>query len=333
MKRLSAITVSLLSGIASSACEGTQSMFNPDGPAARSIAHLGWMLIAVCLAVYVAVVAVLLSALLRRRRPGDDQPEAEGRQRRVVAAAVGFTVIVLVSFTAASAVVGRGLTSPTETNTLTIDVVGHQWWWDFQYHGSSPSDLITVPNELHIPVGVPVVLSTQSRDVIHSFWVPNLHGKRDLIPGETTQIWIQADEAGHYRGQCAEYCGHQHARMALLVVAEPMEAFQAWLAQQRRPATEPASSEAQRGKNVFLGSTCATCHSIRGTNAGSRIGPDLTHLASRSTLGAGTLPNRPEQLQQWVQNPHAAKPGVRMPPNTLAPEDLQALVAYLGGLR
>jgi cytochrome c oxidase subunit 2 len=228
---------------------------------------------------------------------------------------------------------GRGLTQPSGPAAVTIDVIGHQWWWDFQYRDVTPSDMVTSPNELHIPVGVPVVLRLQTRDVIHSFWVPSLHGKRDLVAGYTNHLWIQADTPGVYRGQCAEFCGHQHANMAFTVVAEPVDAFQTWLQQQRRPAAEPATDLQRRGRDVFLQSPCVSCHTVRGTDAGSRLGPDLTHVASRLTIAAGTLPNTRGHLAGWIADPQSIKPGVRMPANPLPAEDLQAVLAYVRALR
>jgi cytochrome c oxidase subunit 2 len=243
------------------------------------------------------------------------------------------TVITLVGIAASSVVAGRGIYSPSGPGALTVDVVGHQWWWDFQYHDITPSDVFTSPNELHIPVGVPVVIKAMSTDVIHSFWVPNLMGKRDLIPGMVTNTWIQADEPGVYRGQCAEFCGHQHAHMALNVVAEPIDKFQAWIRRQRESAPEPATEQERRGRDVFMQSPCVTCHAIRGTDAGSHIGPELTHVASRLTLAAGTLPNARGHLAGWIANSQSIKPGNRMPPNALAPADFQALLAYVRSLR
>jgi cytochrome c oxidase subunit 2 len=192
---------------------------------------------------------------------------------------------------------------------------------------------VNSPNELHIPVGVPVVLKAMSRDVIHSFWVPNLHGKRDLIPGIETQTWIQADAPGTYRGQCAEFCGHQHAHMAFEVIAESPDQFQSWLQQQRKAAPPPSTPETKRGHDVFMRNACVMCHTIRGTDAGSRIGPELTHVAARRLIAAGTLPMTREHLSQWVVDPQAAKPGNRMPPNPLSDEDLDALLSYLETLR
>jgi cytochrome c oxidase subunit 2 len=312
---------------------GDQSAFDPHGPIARSIAVHGWWLLLTCIAVYVIVMAAFFIALGRRRRDTDDLPETTARLTRNISIAVALTVLTLIGIATSSVVAGRGLYSPSGAGAIAVDVVGHQWWWEFQYHDVTPSDVFTSPNELHIPVGVPVVLKAMSTDVIHSFWVPNLMGKRDLIPGIVTNTWIQADEPGVYRGQCAEFCGHQHAHMALEVVAEPMDKFQAWIRHQREPAPEPSTDEEKRGRDVFMQSTCVTCHAIRGTDAGSHVGPELTHVGSRLTLAAGTLPNARGHLAGWIANSQSIKPGNRMPPNALAPGDLQAVLAYVRSLR
>jgi cytochrome c oxidase subunit 2 len=317
-------------------CGGNQSMFNPQGPAARSIAGLGWMLMALSAVVYVAVMMALAIAVLRRRHHTDQLPETTARLTRNVTLASGATAIVLVGLAVMTFAADRGLSSPSGPGAVTVDVIGHQWWWEFQYRDVSPQEFVTSPNELHIPVGVPVVLKASSRDVIHSFWVPSLHGKRDLIPGEVTNTWIQADRAGVYRGQCAEFCGHQHANMAFVVVAEPMPAFLAWIRHQREPSAPLADASAaplRRGRDVFMQGACATCHTIRGTGAGSRVGPELTHVGSRMTLAAGTLPNTRDHLADWVMHAQSIKPGSRMPQIALAPSDHQALVAYLRSLR
>ena len=322
-----------LTAMAGAACEGNQSMFNPKSGAADSIANLGWLLFGVGGIVYLTVMAALAWALIRKRRPDDDLPETTRRLGKVIAVGVAVTTIVLVSLTASSAWVARGLGAPAGAGAIHITVVGHQWWWDFQYRYPTASSLLSSPNELRIPVSVPVVLAVQSRDVIHSFWVPNLHGKRDLIPGETTHLLIQADEPGVYRGQCAEFCGHQHARMAFTVVAEPMDRFQAWVAQLQTPAPEPASDQERRGRDLFMRSTCVTCHTIAGTTAQARVGPELTHLASRLTIAAGTLPNTREHLRAWVHDPPALRPGVRMPASPFTDDELDAVIAYLRSLR
>jgi cytochrome c oxidase subunit 2 len=315
------------------ACSGQQSVFNPQGPAARSIAGHGWFLLAVCAVVYVLVLVALAWALLRRRAEGEEPPANDRRMSAVVSVAVAVTTLTLVALLVSSVLAGRGLTSPSGAGAVTIDVIGHQWWWEFRYRDVSPSEFVTSPNELHIPVGVPVVLKAQSRDVIHSFWVPNLHGKRDLIPGQITHTWLQADRPGVFRGQCAEFCGHQHARMAFTVVAEPVDSFKRWIEEQRRPASEPTTPEQRQGQHVFLTSTCVMCHTVRGSRAASRVGPELTHVATRATLAAGTLPNTPEHLARWVRDPQAIKPGSRMPAAELSAADLDALLAYLRSLR
>jgi cytochrome c oxidase subunit II len=306
---------------------------DPAGPQAAAIAGVTWLFFIVCGAVYVVVLGALAWAIARRRRESDDAPETAVRLGWIVAAAAGVTVVTLVALTAASVLAGRGLLSPTGPGAVTIDVIGHQWWWEFQYHDVSANERVNAPNELHLPVGVPVVLKAMSRDVIHSFWVPNLHGKRDLVPGFVSHMVVQADREGTYRGQCAEFCGHQHAHMAFLVIVEPMDAFTQWLQQQRQGARQPADDAAKRGHDLFMTGPCVMCHTVRGTAAGSRIGPDLTHVASRQTIAAGTLPNTRDHLTQWVSNSQSVKPGNRMPPVPFSPDDLQAVVAYLQGLR
>jgi cytochrome c oxidase subunit 2 len=188
-------------------------------------------------------------------------------------------------------------------------------------------------NEIHIPTNRPVVLKVTSRDVIHSFWVPNLQGKRDLIPGYTTALWVQASRSGVFRGQCAEFCGVQHAHMAFDVVAESDEEFARWLDARRQPGRDPPDATARKGRDVFMQTRCAGCHTIRGSDAAGQTAPDLTHIASRSTLGAGSLPNTPDNLAAWIRDPQRVKPGNQMPPNLLADDDLHALVAYLETLR
>jgi cytochrome c oxidase subunit 2 len=312
---------------------GVQNALDPAGPLAAAISSLTWWFFGVLAVVYVLVIGALVWAIVRRRTAADDSPETGHRLGLSITAAATVTVVTLVVLTYASVATGRGLLSPSGPGAITVDVIGHQWWWEFQYHDVSPSEIVNAPNELHIPVGVPVAIRAISRDVIHSFWVPSLHGKRDLIPGMVTHTWIQADEPGVYRGQCAEFCGHQHANMAFLVVAEPMEQFTAWLQQQRRGAPPPQTDEQQRGHDVFMRGPCVMCHTIRGTSAGSRVGPDLTHVASRQTIAAGTLPNTRGHRAGWIADSQSIKPGNRMPPNLVQGEDLQAILAYLETLR
>jgi cytochrome c oxidase subunit 2 len=314
-------------------CGGVQSPLNPAGPQASAIAALTWWFFGVCAVAYVLTIGAAAWAALRRRQPSDDDPATARRLATVIAAAVAVTVVTLIVLTVSSVVAGRGLLSPSAPGAITIDVIGHQWWWDFRYHDVSANEVVSVPNELHLPVGVPVAIKAMSRDVVHSFWVPNLHGKRDLIPGTVTHTWIQADTPGVYRGQCAEFCGHQHAHMAFLVVAEPMDQFLKWLQHQRAGAPAPATDLARRGHEVFMTGPCVLCHTIRGTPAGSRFGPDLTHVAGRQTIAAGTLPTTRGHLTGWVADSQSIKPGNRMPPNLVSGPDLQAVVAYLETLR
>ncbi len=315
------------------ACSGVQNPLNPAGPQASAIASLTWLFIGVCVVAYVLTLGAAAWAIARKRDASDDSAATSRRLGWVIGIATGVVAVILVILTVSSVVAGRGLLSPSAPGAITVNVVGHQWGWDFSYDDVSPNQVFSSPNELHIPVGIPVVLKAESRDVIHSFWVPNLHGKRDLIPGFATHTWIQADKPGVYRGQCAEFCGHQHAHMAFRVVAEPMDEFLRWIENQRRGAPQPANDVQKRGHDVFMQGPCVMCHTIRGTAAGSRFGPDLTHVASRQTIAAGTLPTTRGHLAGWITNSQSIKPGNRMPPNSLSGDDLQALLTYLETLR
>ena len=228
---------------------------------------------------------------------------------------------------------GQRRLSASEAPGLTIRVLGHQWWWELEYEGADPSRSFTTANEIHVPVGVPVLLKLESTDVIHSFWVPSLMGKMDLIPGRSTTLRFTADRAGTYRGQCAEFCGLQHAKMGMLVIAQEPEAFGRWRDAQVHPRIEPASAAASAGEAAFTAAPCSMCHQIRGTGAAGRIGPDLTHLGSRSTLGAATLPMSRGNLAAWIVDPHGIKPGVNMPLVKLDPDQINTISAYLEGLK
>jgi cytochrome c oxidase subunit 2 len=212
-------------------------------------------------------------------------------------------------------------------------VIARQWWWELQYQADPPSQMVTTANELHIPVGKTVLLQLQSRDVIHSFWVPALHGKRDLIPGHPSTTAIRADRPGLYRGQCAEFCGVQHARMGLLVVAEPPDQFERWLAAARRPPPAPTTATARRGREVFLQGPCVMCHTVSGTIAAATNGPNLTHVASRMSLAAGTVANVRGHLAGWIADSQGIKPGNHMPRLSLPSADLLAVVEYLETLK
>ena len=310
-----------------------QSALDPRGPIANAISGLMWTLFGVSAVVYVLVLLALWWALTRTRREADAAPQTTARINRVVGLLTVVTTLTLVGLVTASALSDHRLTSPSGPGAITVDVIGHQWWWEFQYHNITPSQWVTSPNELHIPVGVPVVVRAISTDVIHSFWVPNLEGKRDLIPGIITHTWIQADTPGVYRGQCAEFCGYQHAKMAFYVVAEPMDRFQAWIQGQRMPAREPSTPEETHGRDVLVRSACVLCHAINGTIAGSHVGPDLTHVGSRRSIAAGILSNSDERLDAWTDDPQSIKPGNEMPAHLLSVSDRHAVVAYLRSLQ
>jgi cytochrome c oxidase subunit II len=330
------IACALLTG-----CPKQQSALDPTGPQAALIDHLFWFIFWVTLIVY-CIVLTIFSFGIGKRRVGKEIPpptvihetKAEAPLATIVAASTLVTVILLFIILVKSVEASKWESQALQSkNPISIQVVGHQWWWEVTYPNTQPDQIVTTANEIHIPVGVPVVINSTSRDVIHSLWAPNIHGKRDLIPGYTTAVWIQADQEGRFRGQCAEFCGHQHAHMAFFIVAESPDKFQQWMQQQLKPAADPTDPLATRGKQIFTSRTCVMCHTVRGTEAGSRVGPDLTHLASRETIAAGTLPNNIGNLAGWVTNPQSIKPGNRMPPNPMNSEDLQALLAYLQTLR
>lgn len=324
-----------------SGCSGIQSALDPKGPKAAGVLHLTWFLVVTAAVVYLVVVGMLFFALRRgSQSPVDLDQEIgteviardRGLQIWVVAGTV-VTTIILIGFVFVDLSTAHSLSRVGGAAPLRIDVVGHQWWWEVKYPDPDPQNDIETANEIHVPVGRAVLIKMKSGDVIHSFWAPNLDGKKDLIPGHETVTWFRADTVGVYRGQCAEFCGYEHAKMAFYVVAEPRVAFERWLTQQRAEAPKPADSLAQEGERVFLSSSCAMCHSIAGTGAGSNNGPDLTHLASRRTIAAGTLPNTAANLESWILAPQSIKPGAKMPANQIDPRSLRALVAYLQGLK
>ena len=315
---------------------GQHSAIASAGPQAGRIEGLWWLMFWVCTAVFVAVMVALGGAMARRHRsepPHALTPEEKGKMNRLVGGAVGVTVVILFVLLVASVGTGRAIESLSAPHAPIVKVTGHQWWWQVEYEDAVPGHSLTTANEIHIPVGQPVLFRLQATDVIHSFWVPNLHGKRDMIPGHDNEIWIQADRPGVYRGQCAEFCGFQHAHMGLLVIAEPAAQYEAWYKAQLQPAALPATPQQERGRQLVQTLPCALCHNLQGTQASGKTGPDLTHLASRRTIAAGTLPNTPGNLAGWILDPQTVKPGNHMPANSMASEDVQALLAYLEMLK
>jgi cytochrome c oxidase subunit 2 len=310
-------------------------VLDPASPEAASTRQLFYFMMAVSVLVYVIVVGALL-LVIRDRRLAADDPESPAREDKAGSAiklALIVVVPVLFVFLLYDFAVARGIGRMPNTSMLTIDVTGHQWWWEVTYEDPIPHNIFRTANEIHIPVGQPVRIKLASRDVIHSFWVPNLSGKKDLILGHKNELVIRADRAGIYRGQCAEFCGLEHAKMALAVVAESPEDFTKWVRHQREPALLPSDSLAATGLAVFETGPCATCHTIASTRAAATVGPDLTHMASRMTIAAGTLANTRGNLAGWIVDPQTIKPGAKMPANSLQPKELQALLAYLGTLK
>jgi cytochrome c oxidase subunit 2 len=321
---------------------GIQNAINPAGPQAANLSRLWWLMFIVCTVVFVLVMIVFLLSLRNRtKEPLATIPpvlelsqEQERRFRNGVIGAITVTVIILFVFLIASFSAGRSMTAElAHKNGLTIEVTGHQWWWEIRYTDVDASNIFTTANEIHIPVGVPVTFTLYGADVIHSFWVPNLAGKKDLIPGKVNTLWLQADKPGVYRGQCAEYCGLQHAQMALWVVAEPQEQFNAWRQNQTQTSVPPESDSQKRGQQVFMSTTCVMCHAINGTAAGSNVGPNLTHVGSRNTIAAGTMSNTRDHLAQWIKDSQQVKPGNKMPQHNLSDADLQSLIDYLQSLK
>jgi cytochrome c oxidase subunit 2 len=304
---------------------GSPSTLDSEGPSADRVEGLWWLMFWISVAVFVVVTALLLWALARRRAGARVLEGGDGLVMigGVIMPALVLTAVYLVGLRDLSA-----LSAPPSATAVTIDVVGHDWWWEVRY----PEHGFVTANEIHVPAGRPVRLRLSSADVIHSFWVPQLMPKTDLIPGQVNETWLTANRPGTYRGQCAEYCGLQHALMAFLVVADEPAAFDGWVARQRAPAAEPAGTLATRGRQVLARTSCATCHTVRGTSARGTAGPDLTHLASRQQLGAGAAPNTPGHLGGWIANSQTIKPGNLMPPQPLTSEELQALIAYLDTL-
>jgi cytochrome c oxidase subunit 2 len=334
--RRSAVLV--LSGVCSvstvSGCGGNgQSALDPRSGPAHSISVLWWWMLVAATVVFLGAVGLIALAFLRRRRPGAPVVgEREGFNLGMVTLfGIGIPMVALIAlFVIANFVVMPDTDAPAASSTaLTIEVTGNQWFWQVRYPGTS----VVTANEIHIPARTRVDVIATTADVIHSFWVPELNRKIDMIPGRRNRVLLYADRPGRYRGQCAEYCGPQHAHMSMYVFADPPDRFRSWLAAQGRPSRPPASAGAQAGEQAFLANQCASCHTIRGTSARGRVGPDLTHVASRTTLAALTIPNDPSALADWIRDPQHIKPGNRMPALHLSAPTVRALVAYLESLR
>lgn len=319
------ITALLLGG-----CGGSPSTLDADGPKGVHIATLWWVMFIISVIVCVVVFALLLYAVFRPRRPSS--PSENGKVDGTALVIIGGALIpgvILIGVFGFVLYTMQVTASPARPAVLTVEIIGHRWWWEIRY----PSLHIITANELHVPVGQAVTLELTSADVIHSFWVPQIQQKTDMIPGRINTTWFQVSKPGVYTGECAEFCGIEHAEMDFRVVADPPARFRQWLLLQERPAPQPVTALQLRGEQVFLGSACVYCHTIMGTNASGRIGPDLTHLDGRQSIGAGVLPNTIGNLAGWIANSQAIKPGNAMPPMALDSQDMQALLAYLETLK
>lgn len=312
------------------------SILDPHGPAARALASYGWAVLLVFLAVTLVLWALLVWVAVRRRGSLMEHApvDAGGGISWILVGGIGLPAALFGGFFVA--MLGHLTAFPLEHvdhAAPDIRIVGHRWWWEIEYRAGPLHDWVRTASDLHIPVGRTMDIELATADVIHSFWVPSLHGKVDLIPRMPTRIRIQADDAGIYRGQCAEFCGAQHSNMVLTVIAEPAADFERWLARERAGASAPATAEQQRGQALFNSRACVLCHTIRGTAAKARVGPDLTHLASRRTL-AGVLPNNEGYLRAWITHAQSLKPGVVMPSIIdFSSQELHDLTAYLQHLR
>jgi cytochrome c oxidase subunit 2 len=317
-------------------CSGWQSALDVHGQSAIGLKHLIILIVVVCSIVWALVVIALILALARKRVPRELPTMLNaGTERRMtisVAAAVAATAVIIAVFTVLSFFTTRAL-SVAGSDDLTIKVRGLQWWWGIEYFGSGPEQRFETANEIHIPVGRKVRLQLEGLDVIHSFWVPSLAGKQDLVPGRANELTIRAERAGVYRGQCAEFCGLQHAHMAFFVIAEEQGAFDEWARLQRQGAVAAADAEASAGQQAFMSKQCAACHTIRGTTANGTTGPDLTHVGGRRTIAAGLLETTRGSLAAWIADPQTLKPGNNMPMVPLSPEELRAVSAYLAALK
>jgi cytochrome c oxidase subunit 2 len=301
-----------------------------DGLMAKRILPLTQALLIVSAIVVVVVAALVLIPILRYGRTVvvAETPIQQSGGRGWISIGVGLSTVVLVGLVIWTSITMAQIANPPSQPALSIEVRGHQWWWEFAYQNDDPSKIFVTANEIHIPVGKPVRFTLNGEDVIHTFWVPSLGGKIQLIPGQTNVTWLQADRPGIYRGQCSQYCGQQHAHMSFSISADPPEAFAAWQRDQLSAASQPNSEDARLGEQRFIG-RCGVCHTVRGTPANGQVGPDLTHLMSRATIAGGELPNNAGFLSGWIANPQNLKPGSLMPDPELSGPDLASIRSFL----
>ncbi len=317
-------------------CHGYASVFAQAGPAARAIGKLGiWVMVGLSVVAVVVTVLIVWASLRRNGTLQEHAPvDVGGGQYWILIG--GFAIPALVLSVILYGTLHTANRFPLHDQAhyrADIRLVGRQWWWEVDYDGGAGATRIITANEIHVPIGWPVEIELESRDVIHSFWVPALHGKVDLVPGRLNHIQIQADVAGRYEGQCAEYCGSEHTRMNFVLIAEPLPVYEAWLAHQAAPASSPGDPEAAAGKALFESHACGLCHTVRGTSALGSVGPYLTHFASREGLAANSYPKTRAYLEAWITHAQSLKPGSQMPDLTqFGGAELQALTHYVEGL-
>lgn len=317
-----------------------QSDFGAAGVEDRQFLTLFWIFLGVCTFMYLLVMIFLAIGLMRRGRASEANVVETGRHHHshplMHTTLIGWAALIaagLAALAIASFVTDRSMAKAAGNEKLSVTLTGNQWWWDIVYNSADASRTLRTANELHLPVGVPTRIILNSSDVIHSFWVPSLAGKQDLIPGRENDITVVPTKTGLFRGQCAEYCGTQHAHMSLVVVVESYPDFLKWWHHQLEPAPTPTTPLALAGYKYVTTGPCSACHKIGGTTASGLVAPDLTHLASRRSLAAGTMPMSEGNLYGWVEDPQSIKPGVRMPTIGLEPDQLHAVVAYLETLK
>lgn len=302
------------------------------GPASMPTMHLGWVFAGLLMTIFAVIAMLLLGAIVRKRHR--ENPRSIGRDDRAlrwIYLGAGLSTCILLAMTIYMLITLNRIAKPAHAPALTLTVTGYDWWWKVEYENDDPSRRFITANEIHIPVGRPVLVKLKSADVIHAFWVPVLAGKTQMIPGLTNQQWLQADAEGVYRGQCTQFCGVQHAHMGLEVVAQNDDDFRQWQDTQRRTTATILTADVNAGQKIFL-HRCAGCHAIRGTEAVGAHAPDLTHLKSRRLIAAGLLTNTPEHLQQWITHAQELKPGARMPSMVLSAAELSALSVFLATL-
>ena len=333
MKRAFAISAVFALG----GCGGIQSAAGRDGMEGSLIGGLFEVFLWTTAAVYLFVLAYLAIALVRGRRhrreaaglQGQPPPDADRKWRTGLIVFTGATALILAGLTIATWLTDRALAKAEQDSPVEIEVIGHQWWWEVRYDDPIPSRMVRTANELHLPVGRNARITLKSNDVIHSLWVPNLAGKQDLIPGRIADLVLHPERTGVFRAQCAEFCGLQHAKMALDVTVESEADFGRWKAAQLRPPPVPTGGGALAGYSLFQSRQCSSCHAIARTPASGMVAPDLSHVASRRTIAAGTLPTTHANLAVWIDDPQAVKPGNNMPEVPLTPAELRAVTAYL----